>query len=104
VTPVFWLAWLPAFFGRGEAAKIQGILASKLGLEEIDVKSGDTLEGTVLSLGKRLSSRLYVYYEQSIATVSNIVRLRYDLTPRWSIETSAGDESAIDVFYNMTFD
>jgi translocation and assembly module TamB len=93
-----------SLFGRGEAAKIQGILASKLGLEEIDVKSGDTLEGTVLSLGKRLSSRLYVYYEQSIATVSNIVRLRYDLTPRWSIETSAGDESAIDVFYNMTFD
>ena len=93
-----------SLLGRGDAAKIQGALAGKLGLEEVDVKSGDTLEGTVVSLGKRLSSKLYAYYEQSIATAANVVRLRYDLNPRWSIETSTGDESAVDIFYNITFD
>ena len=58
----------------------------------------------VLTLGKRLSERLYLSYEQGIEDASQIVKLTYQLSRRWSVVARAGTDNAVDLFYTLYFD
>jgi len=79
-------------------------LAQATGLDEVGIKARGGLENSVIALGKRLSSRLYISYEKGLFAASNAVKLRYTLSPRWSVQTQAGTDSAIDLFFNFSFD
>ncbi|MGZ3237482.1 MAG: translocation/assembly module TamB domain-containing protein, partial [Burkholderiaceae bacterium] len=84
---------------------VQSQLAGAFGLDEINVKTDQTnTQQRVVTLGKRLSSKLEVSYEQGIESVSSVLHLRYTLSKRLSVEGEAGTRSAISMFFNFLFD
>ncbi len=77
-------------------------IGRQLGLEELRVETGSTLEEAALVAGTYLSPRLYVQYVNELATGETKVRMRYDLTDRWQMEAETGRTQSGDFFY--TFD
>jgi translocation and assembly module TamB len=89
----------------GSGGGFQSKVAGSLGLDEIGVSGGAKgLESTVVTVGKRLSSRAYLSFEQGTATASSVVRLRYKLNPRVTLQLQAGTNTALDVLYSWAFD
>jgi len=96
--------------GAGGTGGIQSKIANSLGVDELGLKQGANggdasgLESTVVTVGKRISSRAYLSFEQGTSTASSLVRLRYKLTPRISLQFQTGTNSALDVLYSWAFD
>lgn len=94
-----------ALLSGRESGGMQSQLANAFGLDEINVKTDqNNTQQRVVSLGKRLSSRLEVGYEQGLESASSVLHLRYTLSKRLSLEGEAGTRSAISMFYNILFD
>jgi translocation and assembly module TamB len=89
-----------------------GGIAGKLGLDELGVSqvAGTTaqqakgLENTVVTVGKRISSRAYLSFEQGTGTATSLVKLRYKLNPRITLQFQTGTNNALDVLYTWAFD
>jgi translocation and assembly module TamB len=83
----------------------QNKIAGSLGLDEIGVSgAAGGLESTVVTVGKRLSSRAYLSFEQGTATATSVVRLRYKINPRITLQLQTGTNTALDVLYSWAFD
>ena len=93
-----------ALLAAGESVTLQQKIAHASGLEEVNLKGTGGLENTVLVLGKRLSSRAYLSYEQAVTGLGSMIKIDYTLTKRLSVRTQAGQAPAIDLFYNFSFD
>jgi translocation and assembly module TamB len=122
------LAWLvlgrPASGAGAEAAVLQqaalallarsggrldGGLAGALGLDELSFAGSSTnadgsTASAALTLGKRLSNRLYLSYESSLAGAMGTVSMFYDLSRRVTVRARAGEENAIDLIFTTAFD
>ncbi|MFC3684241.1 translocation/assembly module TamB domain-containing protein [Hydrogenophaga luteola] len=88
---------------------LDGALARTLGIDEIGFSgSGTSADGTTtgaaLTLGKRLSSDLYLSYEQSLAGAMSTVSILYDLSRRLTLRARAGTENAIDLIFTHRYD
>jgi translocation and assembly module TamB len=83
-------------------------ITQALGVDEITFKQagvGSSLSGQIGVIGKRISSRAYLSYERGLtATTMGITKLTYNLTPKVTIVTQAGEDSAVDLFYTIQFD
>ncbi len=98
-----------ALFGGGGGP---GKLANTLGVDELGVgqAAGTTaspangLQNTVVTVGKRLSSRAYLSFEQGASTATSLVKLRYKLNPRITLQFQTGTNNALDVLYTWAFD
>jgi len=55
-------------------------------------------------VGKRISNRLYVTFEQGAATASSLVKVRYKINPRISVQVQTGTNTALDLLYSWAFD
>jgi translocation and assembly module TamB len=93
-----------ALLGTGDSVTLQQRIAHAAGLEEVSLKGAGTLQSSVLSLGKRLSSRAYLSYEQGLTGTQALVKIDYTLTRRLSVRTQAGTTPAVDLFYTFSFD
>ena len=93
-----------ALLATGESVTLQQRIAHATGLEEVNLKGAGGLENTVLTLGKRLSARTYLSYEQAITGLGSMVKIDYTLTKHLSVRTQAGQAPAVDLFYNFSFD
>ena len=112
------LTWLvlgraPEGLGRDDTALLQraalallagerggdGGLLQRLGLDELSVSRGSAggVDDTIISLGKQISKRVYVGYEQALGTAGGTLQLIYRVANRVTLRARAGDESAIDV-------
>jgi translocation and assembly module TamB len=122
------LAWLvlgrPASGAGAEAAVLQqaalallsrnggnldGGLAGAFGLDELSfagsaTNADGTTSAAAVTLGKRLSSKLYLTYESSLAGAMGTVSMFYDLSRRVTVRARAGEENAIDLIFTTTFD
>jgi translocation and assembly module TamB len=87
----------------GAAGGSQESLVNKVGLDDIGIAS-DRQGSQAVSLGKRLSDRIYVSYEQSISAAFAVLRLEYALTRRFSARAETGTRSGMDLFYRFSFD
>jgi translocation and assembly module TamB len=65
--------------------------------------AGSTLSQSVVSVGRYLTPQLYISYGRSILTGANLIRMRYDLSRRWELESQTGTESGGDVFFKINF-
>ncbi|MDQ7744899.1 translocation/assembly module TamB domain-containing protein [Hydrogenophaga pseudoflava] len=88
---------------------LDGALARTLGIDEIGFSgSGTNADGTTtgaaLTLGKRLSSDLYLSYEQSLAGAMSTVSILYDLSRRLTLRARAGTENAVDLIFTHRYD
>ncbi|TWI61119.1 translocation and assembly module TamB [Pseudoduganella lurida] len=85
-----------------------GSFANKVGLDELGVKQGNGtatgLENTVVTVGKKLSSRAYLGFEQGAGTATSLVKLRYKLNQRFTLQFQTGTNNALDVLYTWAFD
>jgi translocation and assembly module TamB len=96
------LALLGGREGRG--------LAASFGLDELSFSrgsdSGDNgaVGGASVTLGKRLSDRLYAAYQHSLAGTSGALLIFYELSRRWSLRAQAGENAALDLIYRLSFD
>jgi len=81
-------------------------IAGQLGIQEVSVDRGEpgTAEGASLVLGRYLSPRLYVGYGIGLAEQANSVRMRYELTRRWSVEARSGAAASADLLYSIETD
>ena len=79
-------------------------LANRVGLDELGVSQAKGLETTVVTVGKKLSSRAYLSFEQGAGTATSLVKLRYKLNTRVTLQVQTGTNNALDVLYNWAFD
>ncbi len=94
-----------ALLSQAESVNFQTKMADTLGIDSFDVRTGgDELSSAVVSVGKRLSSRATLSYEQSIDGLSQVVKVLYQLTPSIRLEAQAGQQSSFDVFYSREYD
>ena len=98
-----------ALFGGSSGGSMQARLASTLGVDELGLAqqasaSATGLATTVVTVGKRLSQRAYLSFEQGASTATSLVKLRYKLNPRITLQFQTGANSALDVLYTWAFD
>jgi translocation and assembly module TamB len=62
------------------------------------------VQSQVVSIGKRISDRLYVTYEQGLAGAQTVLRLEYLLNNQFTLRAEAGDTSRVGVNYRYSFD
>ncbi|MET0857293.1 MAG: translocation/assembly module TamB domain-containing protein, partial [Telluria sp.] len=79
-------------------------LATSLGVDELGVSQAKGLESTVVTVGKRISSRVYLSFAQGATTASSLVKLRYKVNPRVTLQFQTGTNTALDVLYSWAFD
>ena len=63
----------------------------------------ESVPGQVVTIGKRLSARAMLSFEQSIAGTSSVVKLTYQLTRSISLIGRAGSENALDSLFTISF-
>ncbi len=88
----------------GRSSANQNRLIDRLGLDTIDVESTDgTLSQSIIKVGKYLSPELYISYGRSIFTGENLFGAKYNLSKRWDIESTMGNESSAVIYYKVEF-
>lgn len=94
-----------ALLARGESVTLQARIAQRTGLDEFRFSGGGGVESAIVTLGKRLSSRVYVTYQAGLSGTTDLFTARYTLSPRWSLQTQSGGEATtVDLFYGFSFD
>ncbi|WP_241523013.1 translocation/assembly module TamB domain-containing protein [Herminiimonas fonticola] len=94
-----------SLLASGGGAGLQSKIAGAFGLDDVSIgKGGTDLQERIVKLGKRISSKLYVGFQQSMDSASSVLLVRYTLTSRITLEGEAGTNSAISLFYNFAFD
>ena len=84
-----------------------GKIAGSLGLDEVGFKSGgdgSDASGAALTMGKRLSDKLYLTYEQSLSGAMGIIYIFYDLSRSVTLRAQTGMTSALDIVYTVRKD
>jgi len=94
-----------ALLSGGESVPLDRRIARKFGLDEIALRGTGELTDRVVAVGKRLSDRVYVSYEQGIGAVaSNLIKLDYALGRRWTLRAETGTSSGGGLFYRYSWD
>jgi translocation and assembly module TamB len=76
-------------------------LGRRLGIEDVTVEEGTAPNQAELVLGKYLSPRLYVSYGIGLYQAAETLRIRYQLSKRWTLETESGINSSADFLYTI---
>lgn len=102
------LAAAESVLGGQSGLGITEQIRTALGVDEISFRQagvGSSLSGQIGVVGKRISSRAYLSYERGLtAATMGITKLTYNLMPKVTVVTQAGEDSAIDLFYTIQFD
>lgn len=79
----------------------EGGIAKRVGLDALSVKRGESggLSDAVVSLGKQVSERLYVGYQQSLDATGGSWELIYKIAQRLTVRVQTGDTTALDVVW-----
>jgi translocation and assembly module TamB len=94
-----------ALLARGEGLPLDRRVARSFGLDEISFRGSGEVQDRAVAVGKRLSDKLYVSYEQGLGAVaSNLVKLDYSLGRRWSLRAETGTSSGWGLFYRFSWD
>jgi translocation and assembly module TamB len=91
-------------------------IAQSMGLDDISVRSSASgartvaargtpdATGQVVSIGKRLTDKLSVAWEQGLTVATNALRIEYALTTSLSVRAEAGTVSGLGLFYRRNFE
>jgi translocation and assembly module TamB len=100
-----------ALLARGDTVPINQRIAKAFGFDELTVRGSGEFTNQVVALGKRLTDRIYVSFEQGIgAATENLVKVDLALTQRWSARAQSGTGSAgtptsgVGLFYRFSWD
>lgn len=95
----------------GQALALLGNLGGKkiaqgIGFDEFSIGSSESgIENEqVVSLGKAITEKINLGYEQSLNSAASILRLTWQFSRRWSMVMRGGTINGLDVVYNLRFD
>lgn len=88
---------MPFTYGNNLAKK----LGKEFGLDEANINTDEGIEKAALVLGKYLNPKLYISYGIGLFDSSQVVRMRYQLTDHFTVETETGTQSGIDLHYSL---
>jgi len=83
-------------------------IANRLGLDDISFResgasaTGGT-SGQVVALGKRISDRLTIVYEQGLTVATNALRIEYALSQTLTLRAEAGTISSVGIFFRRVY-
>jgi translocation and assembly module TamB len=100
--------------GADARSPLRGLVSS-LGLDLLSVRtstvgageassSGSFAQDSIVTLGKRLTERIFLSYEQSLRGLQNLFRLQYQISERLTVRARAGSEQAIDLIWSRRYD
>ena len=100
-----------ALLGSG-GKPISASVAQSIGLDDISLRStarsatpgAPAAENQVIAVGKRLTDRLMLVYEQGLTLATQALRLEYELTRSLTIRAEAGTYGALGLYFRRTFD
>lgn len=100
-------AALALLSGRGSAQ--DGSVTRALGLDELSFQGESTqadgsTSAAAITLGKRISSQLYVSYNRSLVGAMGTVAVFYDVSRWLTLRAQAGDDNAVDLIFSHRFD
>lgn len=94
-----------ALLARGDKMPLDRRIAQAFGLDEISLRGTGEVTDRVVAVGKRLSDKLYVSYEQGLgAAASALVKLELALTQRLAVRAETGTSSGLGLFYRFSWD
>jgi translocation and assembly module TamB len=76
-------------------------VAKRLGLDALSVKRGESggFSDAVVSLGKQVSERFYVGYQQSLDATGMGWELIYKIAKRFTVRVQTGEATAVDLVW-----
>jgi translocation and assembly module TamB len=94
-----------ALLANNEGVPLDRRIARTFGLDEISLRGTGEAADRVVAVGKRLSDRLYISYEQGLgATASQLVKLDFSLTQRLALRTETGTSTGVGLLYRFSWD
>jgi translocation and assembly module TamB len=94
-----------ALLANNEGVPLDRQIARRFGLDEITLRGTGEVQDRVLAVGKRLSDKVYVSYEQGLGTTaSQLVKLDYSLTNRIVLRGETGTSSGGGILYRFSWD
>lgn len=76
-------------------------IGARFGFEQVTIESGETPEEASLVVGRYLSPKLFVAYSVGLYEQINLLRLRYQLSDRWTVQTETGTHSGADLLFTI---
>jgi translocation and assembly module TamB len=100
--------------GADARSPLRGLVSS-LGIDVLTLRtstagagetaaSGTFAQDSIITLGKRLTERIFLSYEQSLRGLQNLFRLQYQITDRLTVRARAGSEQALDLIWSRRYD
>jgi translocation and assembly module TamB len=91
-----------AFVGNYSGKKI----AKDIGLDQFSIGASESglTDTQVVNLGKAISDKLSLGYEQSLSGAASVAKLTWQLSQRWSAVARAGTINGINFVYSLRFD
>ncbi len=89
--------------------QLQQQIKRRTGIDRVSLSFGDTAEEPIVTVGKRLSRRVYIqtqYHHNSPEDVNRATgMMEFRLAPQWTLETFYGDRNVggVDVFWHLRF-
>ncbi|WP_029134067.1 translocation/assembly module TamB domain-containing protein [Sedimenticola selenatireducens] len=87
--------------GLEKSQEILDRLATGLGVDEVRLEEGGSLEETALLLGKYLSPDLYVSYAVGLFDNRGALITRYRLSEKLRLEVQSGSSQSMDLIYDV---
>jgi translocation and assembly module TamB len=87
--------------GLEKSQEILDRIATGLGVDEVRIQEGSSLEDTALLLGKYLSPDLYVSYAVGLFDNQGALITRYRLSERLRLEVQSGKGQSMDLIYDV---
>ena len=70
----------------------------------MDIQSGGgDVSRSMVTIGKYLTPQLYVSYGYGVFSEEQIVKVRYQISKNWEVETFRGNEMGVDLYYRIDF-
>lgn len=81
-------------------------VVSRFGIDEFSIgpSTAGLNDQQVVSVGKSVTDRISVGYEQSLTSASNVVKLTWALSRRWSLIAKGGSINGLSLLFNRRFD
>ena len=80
-------------------------LAHALNVDEVGLRSGDaSTQQQFVTIGKRISDRVYLAFDQGLGGAESLLRLEMTLTQRIALRAQAGRTGSFGLFYRYAWD
>jgi translocation and assembly module TamB len=104
---------------KGGSPGVLDKMKGALGIDTLDIQSGTgqtttgqtgtrqammgEVQRSLVTVGKYLTPQLYVSYGYSAFTSEQLLKVRYQISRQWEVETWRGNEMGIDLYYRIDF-